>query len=720
MQERYALLKPLSKFDVKRTHFMNLSFDLPRARRALIAMAGTMFLVPVAVVSPSIAQVETDTTAMLPAMPRVLLDTKYVAPRGRRLFVRAGDDLQAALNVARPGELLELEAGARWQGNFVLPYKPNPTRQPIVILPSRGATLPPEGERLDPKRHAAALPKIISPNAQPALRAAPRAGFYRIIGIEFGFAPSVKLSYNIVSLGEGDEKTLDELPTDIIIDRCFIHGNTLAHSKRGVQMNGKRLSVIDSYIGEIHGIGQDTQALMGWNGSGPFKIVNNFLEGPGENVIFGGSDPAIPNLVPSDIEFRRNHVFKPVGWKDGIVPRPEMMGATGIPIEIAAVKIVDPLPVGAPLYYRVAAQGTAGEDVEAMSPASDEVIVTPRAREAGVQITWSAVLYGDAKAPRSASKYFVYRSAQPPGTPNRSWVQWEWQRPPEPNSAPNVSFLNFVDNGQAGTAGSPPDVGRRWSVKNLFELKNAQRVWIEGNIFENNWGDAQTGNAILFTVRNQDGGAPWSVVQDVRFVNNIVRHSGAAFQMLGTDYNHPSQPTRRIWISNNLFDDIDGGKWDSNGMFLGLSSGVDDLQIEHNTIFHTGNITSISEGAQNQRFVFTDNIMAHNAYGMHGQAIASGNGAINAFLPGAQIRRNLIAGANAGAYPPDNFYPATIDETKFINREQGDYRLAADSPFKGKATGAAGQDIGVDWAALQAATRGVLSGVWNDAPKTAR
>jgi hypothetical protein len=30
--------------------------------------------------------------------------------------------------------------------------------------------------------------------------------------------------------------------------------------------------------------------------------------------MFGGADPAIPNLVPSDIEFRRNYVFTPPSW----------------------------------------------------------------------------------------------------------------------------------------------------------------------------------------------------------------------------------------------------------------------------------------------------------------------------------------------------------------------------------------------------------------------
>jgi hypothetical protein len=71
--------------------------------------------------------------------------------------------------------------------------------------------------------------------------------------------------------------------------------------------------------------------------------------------------------------------------------------------------------------------------------------------------------------------------------------------------------------------GDPSYAGIPWAVKHLFELKNARRVLIEGNRFENNWTHAQTGTAILFTVRNRGGKAPWSAVQDVTMINNVVR-----------------------------------------------------------------------------------------------------------------------------------------------------------------------------------------------------
>jgi hypothetical protein len=100
--------------------------------------------------------------------------------------------------------------------------------------------------------------------------------------------------------------------------------------------------------------------------------------------------------------------------------------------------------------------------------------------------------------------------------------------------------------------------GIHWTVKNQFELKNAQRVLVDGNLFENNWGDAQNGYGVLFTARNQDGTAPWSMVRDVTFTNNIVRHTGGALNIMGTDNLNPSQPTQRILVQNNLFDDVNG------------------------------------------------------------------------------------------------------------------------------------------------------------------
>src|SRR4029450_1711251 len=87
-------------------------------------------------------------------------------------------------------------------------------------------------------------------------------------------------------------------------------------------MNGKQIGVLNSYISDIKSVNADSQAINGYNGAGPFTIENNYLEAAGENVLFGGADPAVTNLVPSDIVLRRNHLFKPLQWRDPILPAP--------------------------------------------------------------------------------------------------------------------------------------------------------------------------------------------------------------------------------------------------------------------------------------------------------------------------------------------------------------------------------------------------------------
>src|SRR5262249_62426745 len=116
------------------------------------------------------------------------------------------------------------------------------------------------------------------------------------------------------------KNTAAAVPADVIIDRCYVHGNDSGSFRRGIAMNGVNLAAIDSTISNFHDADSDSQAIAGWNGPGPFKIVNNFLEAASENIMFGGGDPAIDGLVPSDIEIRRNLSTKRIAWRAAKVP----------------------------------------------------------------------------------------------------------------------------------------------------------------------------------------------------------------------------------------------------------------------------------------------------------------------------------------------------------------------------------------------------------------
>src|SRR5258706_7205009 len=84
-----------------------------------------------------------------PEMPRIYVDTSYVAPTGATLFVPAGGNLQAALDAARPGDVVTLEPGATFTGPFTLPVNTG-TGWIVVRSAAPDDSLPAAGARIDP------------------------------------------------------------------------------------------------------------------------------------------------------------------------------------------------------------------------------------------------------------------------------------------------------------------------------------------------------------------------------------------------------------------------------------------------------------------------------------------------------------------------------------------------------------------------------------------
>jgi hypothetical protein len=501
---------------------------------------------------------------------------------GTVISVAVGGDLQAAINQAKPGDVIELAPNGTYTGSFILPDKGASTSW-IVIRPASSVTLPAEGQRMTPQTAAAlSLPRIVASGSGYAIQTALAAHHYRLVGLEITASPTITQSYGLVGLGDDGShgQTTDaSIAHHLVLDRMYIHGLSTLPLRRCVALNSGTSAVIDSWIDDCHDSGADAQAICGWNGPGPFKIINNHLEASTEVIMFGGTDPRVPNLVPSDIEVRHNHLTRPLSWKG------------------------------------------------------------------------------------------------------------------------------------------------KWLVKNLFELKNARRVLVEGNVMENNWLDGQTGGAIVLKSVNQDNTAPWSGTTDVTFRFNIIRNTGSGFHLAASPENKPTVHMQRVEISNNLMYNVNTTDYTGAAKGVATSGDLTDILINHNTILAAGTgfvgVDMDGYGAPVMtRFNFTNNIIGTvSGVGLQGQTLGFAGPTWAYYAPGGLLGGNLWAVGQV--YSTGNYasYPAAdrlvVNEAAnypslgFTNVGAADFSLLSTSPAKGQAIG--GGDSGVDMTALRAATNGAVT-----------
>jgi hypothetical protein len=210
----------------------------------------------------------------------------------------------------------------------------------------------------------------------------------------------------------------------------------------------------------------------------------------------------------------------------------------------------------------------------------------------------------------------------------------------------------------AYTSGPNPVV-----TKNLLELKNAQRVVIDANVFENVWPDGQSGYAVVLTPRGggATGSDPWTIVSDVTIANNQFLNVANGFAISGggptisLDQGGPTQQGGRILIDNNVFTGL-GGDYNPvnlSGNFATIGMGPSDLQIKHNTVASyagtniRGTTLVFTYGISDEgalfpliNFVLQDNHFAAREYPM---TLGSAPD-LNTLMPGYIWTNNVVAG----------------------------------------------------------------------------
>jgi hypothetical protein len=548
-----------------------------------------------------------------------LADTRS---EGKTWMVHAGESVERALSQASCGDVVQLQAGATFSGNVVVPARNCDDQHWITIRTSApDSSLPPEGTRITPcyagieslpGRPPLKCASVVSVLAKIEFNGrggsgpitfAAGANHYRLIGLEVTRAASSATVYNLFEFqGPADH---------LVFDRLWVHGTPRDETVRGILLGGSRyVAVVDSFFTDFHCVGRsgactDSQAIaggIGENPMGPYKILNNFLEAAGENIMFGGGHATV---TPQDIEVRRNHMFKPITWLAG-----------------------------------------------------------------------------------------------------------------------QAGFVGGVD-------------GNPFIVKNLFELKNAQRVLLEGNILENTWGGfSQVGFAVLLTPKNQEGRlgnlCPSCQVTDVTIRYNRISHVGAGMQIANglSDKGAAALDGQRYSIHDITIDDMDAKKYEGAGEFAQVSMGsgaavLRNVSISHITAFPAKLLFIIgaqfSNSARMENFVFTNNIVNAGIYPVWSTGAGGAtNCAVHnsprttfeACFNGYAFAGNAIiappTNASEGNWPDRNFFPSSPAAVKFVNYNGGnggDYHLQSSSRYK--RAGTDGKDIGADVDAIDAAIAGV-------------
>jgi hypothetical protein len=293
----------VGKFWVRRNPLIRIAF------LAVLGTSGSSAVYSAPVVAPSPASVPVP-----PTLPQAKVDLTMPIQSGTVRNVEAGNAaaFQAAINAATCGDTIVLAAGSTYSGSFTIPNKT--CSGWILIQSSALESLHAAGTRVGPS-NAANMAKIVTTATDTSAIAFQTSSHnWRLMGLEVTSTAGLHETSLIETFVSAAQVAQE--PSFVIIDRCYVHGALTSAIRRGFSLQGPSMAVVDSYFSEFHdqvsapGQGADSQAIASWDSPGPVLVQNNFLSGASENLLFGGADPSIANLVPSDITVVGNWFWK--------------------------------------------------------------------------------------------------------------------------------------------------------------------------------------------------------------------------------------------------------------------------------------------------------------------------------------------------------------------------------------------------------------------------
>ena len=630
------------------------------------------------------------------------------------IVVPGGGDLQAAINAANCGDEIVLQAGATFAGNFTLRYKGPCTGTDadyITIRTSNPGGITPAGTRITPAQ-SSSMPTVLANSSNPALEAEPNAHHYKLVGVNFVNVGGSVFTPEIITIGKrssGGDIPFAQHPHHIIFDRDWIHEATndtttpdsaATTSDRGMDLNATDILVTECRIAGFRaylatngpGSAEASNAILFPYSALRITVNNSYLEAWFSSVFFGGSggettntatlaNPTFNNTSNSgsatfstvqNLNVGDFVAFKTTG---GTQPPGAVCSSCPCLVEIAKVTAINGNAVS---YMAAGAKG----DLNKGNPLR-------QVPDAPGEASWNGYLNQDITIQRNQIVLSF------------SSTEWEW----------------IHSGGDATTLPRSQQVNFGHGPKAFIEIKMARNVSIFGNTFEG-WH-----NALVLTARNQgntvSGNAfPWSGLFNINISNNYFKrtpnwnrqNSGIIGGPALEDSEFTTVRSGPVTITNNLFDS------GVEEIFLSMTS-ADNVTLSHNT--YPGSATPLGRASMifahtttSNGFIFKDNILTHNEYGMNCQSGPAGGCWANLQMAHNVIIDNRSDGGKIGDGPLNSRYPNDLIASSFgavgwIDPATANYRLAANSPYKSQGSG--GVDPGVDMDQLLAALGGTLS-----------
>lgn len=258
------------------------------------------------------------------------------------------------------------------------------------------------------------------------------------------------------------------------------------------------------------------------------------------------------------------------------------------------------------------------------------------------------------------------------------------------------------------------------NIKNLWELKCGRNIISAGNIFENNYPDGQSGEAILIkSAADYDFSNPYAEVSGVDFRDNKILNTRAGFSVVGVQSwiaPHPAY-ANHVRFTNNF--------WHVRGGRGNLLLSPEYFELNHNTFISgtAGNEVSLGQflyveqtlpaGESGDRkaagLKVLNNLSPGTFYGGIFSSFGQGTAALNYGFSSWDVRSNAFSGSLAYAYPAGNFFPGDYVGV-FANYAAGDYSLPFTSVYRTAATD--GRALGADMTVIATRTTGAVAGTW--------